>query len=125
MAPNETGVLWMIRDTITAPIAGKPMATRSGAATAAGVPNPAEPSINDPKRKAMIMAWTRRSGEMRYMLRLIVDMAPLSCSRFNRKIAPMIMYRIEAAVNNPSTEAAEIWARGTFHTRSARIQVTR
>jgi hypothetical protein len=38
------------------------MATRRGAATAAGVPNPAEPSINDPKRKAMIMAWSRYSS---------------------------------------------------------------
>jgi len=44
----------MINDTITAAIAGNPMATSRGAATAAGVPNPAEASIKAPKRKAMI-----------------------------------------------------------------------
>ena len=34
--------------------AGKPMATMRGAATAAGVPNPAAPSMTDPNSQAMI-----------------------------------------------------------------------
>jgi len=55
-APKDTGVLWMIKVTITAAMAGKPMATSIGAATAAGVPKPAEPSMKEPNRKAMIMA---------------------------------------------------------------------
>ena len=53
-APNVTAVLWIIMPNITAPAAGKPMATMSGAATAAGVPNPAAPSMKDPKSQAMI-----------------------------------------------------------------------
>ena len=48
MAPKDTGVLWMIMPATTAAIAGKPSPTISGTATAAGVPNPAEPSMNEP-----------------------------------------------------------------------------
>ena len=52
----------MISVTSTAAMAGKPMATSSGAAMAAGVPNPDAPSISDPNNQAMMIACTRRSG---------------------------------------------------------------
>ena len=40
---------------ITAAIAGKPNPTNRGTATAAGVPNPAEPSMKDPNNQAIMM----------------------------------------------------------------------
>ena len=49
-AAKGTGVLLEIRDTTQAGTAGNPRPTNSGAASAAGVPNPAEPSMNAPKR---------------------------------------------------------------------------
>ncbi len=61
-APNVTAVLWIIKPSITAAIAGKPNATINGAAMAAGVPNPAAPSMNEPNNQAMMSAWTRRSS---------------------------------------------------------------
>ena len=63
-APKDTGVLWISMPEMTAAIAGKPRPTRSGTATAAGVPNPAEPSMNAPNNHAMMMTCTRRSPEM-------------------------------------------------------------
>jgi len=113
----------MIKETITAAMAGKPMATSSGAATAAGVPNPADASIKEPKRKAMMMACTRRSGEMRNILPRIAKIAPLSSCRFKSRIAPRTIYRIEAAVMRPSREAAAIWRNGAFQTAKASMQV--
>ena len=49
-AAKGTGVLLEIRDTTQAGTAGNPSPTSSGAANAAGVPNPAEPSMKAPKR---------------------------------------------------------------------------
>ena len=63
-APNVTAVLCIIIPSITAARGGKPMATMSGAATAAGVPNPAAPSMNEPKSHAMMTTCTRRSWLM-------------------------------------------------------------
>ena len=54
-APNETGVHWIIIPATTAASAGKPKATKSGTHTAAGVPKPAEPSMNEPNSHAMMM----------------------------------------------------------------------
>ncbi len=45
----------MIIPATTAAIAGKPNPTINGTATAAGVPNPAEPSINEPNNQATII----------------------------------------------------------------------
>ena len=56
---------WMIRPTMTAAIAGKPSASSSGATTAAGVPKPEAPSMKEPNSQPMMIACTRRSGEMR------------------------------------------------------------
>jgi hypothetical protein len=53
------------RATMHAPTGGKPSATRSGAASAAGVPNSGGALLfNAPNIHAMTMAWIRRSGEM-------------------------------------------------------------
>ncbi len=61
-APKVTGADWMINPHMTAAMAGKPSASSRGAATAAGVPKPEAPSMNDPNSHAMMIAWTRRSG---------------------------------------------------------------
>ena len=61
-APKDTGVDWIIIPIITAPRAGNPIATSSGAAMAAGVPKPEAPSIKQPNSQARMRAWTRRSG---------------------------------------------------------------
>ena len=63
-APKVTGIELRIRLTHTAARAGKPRPRSRGAQMAAGVPKPAEPSIKAPNKKAMMMVWTRRSGEM-------------------------------------------------------------
>ena len=76
---------------MTAAMAGKPIASSSGAATAAGVPNPDAPSIIDPNIHAMMIAWMRRSGEMSMNPRRIVRIAPDSCTVYNSRIAPNTM----------------------------------
>jgi hypothetical protein len=75
-APKVTGVDWMISPHMTAAMAGKPSASSSGAATAAGVPKPDAPSMKEPNSQAMITAWTRRSGLMRVKPARIDAMAP-------------------------------------------------
>ena len=47
---------------------------------AAGVPKPDAPSISDPNSQAMMMACTRRSGEMLVKPLRIERMPPLSSS---------------------------------------------
>jgi hypothetical protein len=53
------------------------------------------------------------------------EIAPLSCWRLRRRIAPRTIYRIDPAVTNPSMDAAAIWSMGTFQMVKARIQVVR
>ena len=64
--PIETGVTLAIRTTITAARAGNPRDSNKGAASAAGVPNPADPLINPPKSQALMMACTRLSAEIQF-----------------------------------------------------------
>ena len=90
-APKLTGVLWMIIPAVTAAMPGKPSPTRSGTATAAGVPKPADPSMNAPKSQAMMITCTRRSGVMSVKPCRIVRIAPLSCSVFSSRMAPKMM----------------------------------
>ena len=45
----------MIIPAVTAAIPGKPSPTSSGTATAAGVPNPDAPSINEPNSQAIMI----------------------------------------------------------------------
>ena len=55
-APKETAVESKINATVAAARGGNPRLTKSGAASAAGVPKPAAPSINEPNIQQMIMA---------------------------------------------------------------------
>ena len=81
----------MISVTRTAAMAGKPIATSSGAAMAAGVPKPEAPSISDPNSQAMMMACTRRSGEILVKPLRIDLMPPLSSSVYSIRIAPKMI----------------------------------
>ena len=62
-----------------------PSPTSNGTATAAGVPNPAEPSMNAPKSHAITMTCTRRSGVMLVKPFRIVLRAPLSLRVFKQQ----------------------------------------
>ena len=90
-APKLTGVLWMIMPAMTAAMPGNPSPTSSGTATAAGVPNPAEPSMNEPNSQATMITCTRRSGVMFVKPCRIVLSAPLSCRVFSKRMAPKMM----------------------------------
>ena len=105
-APKETGVLWMIIPDMTAAIAGKPRATSRGTATAAGVPNPAAPSMKEPNNQAMMITWILRSGVMSVKACRMVLIAELSSNVFSSRIAPKTMYRSDAATIRPLAEAA-------------------
>ena len=89
--PKETGVLWISIPATTAASGGKPRPTRSGTATAAGVPKPEEPSMNAPKSQAIRITWMRRSGVMPVKPRRITASAPLSCSVWSSSSAPKMM----------------------------------
>ena len=90
-APNDTGVLWMIMPAVTAARPGNPSPTSSGTATAAGVPNPAAPSMNEPNSQATMMTWTRRSRVMFVKPCRMVRSAPLSWRVFKSRMAPKMM----------------------------------
>ena len=100
-APKVTGVLWIIIPSITAARAGKPNATISGAAMAAGVPKPDAPSIKAPKSQAMITTCTRRSELIPAKpLRMAVT-APECLSVLSSKIAPKMMKRMSKVMKRP------------------------
>ena len=120
---------------MTAAIAGKPSPTNNGTATAAGVPNPAEPSINAPNNQAMMMTWTRRSDEMLVKPARMAYKPPLSCSVFKSAIAPFsYLYYADqtkiinisvAATTTPLIVAAATTATGTCQTnRHNNVQTT-
>jgi len=90
-APKVTGVDWMISPHMTAAMAGKPRARSRGAATAAGVPNPEAPSMNDPNSQAMMIACTRRSGLTRVNAARMLDIAPDAVIVASRSRAPKTM----------------------------------
>ena len=89
--PKDTGVLWISIPETTAASGGKPSPTRSGTVTAAGVPNPAEPSMNAPKSQAISRTWMRRSGVMPVNPRRITANAPLSWRVWSSSSAPKMM----------------------------------
>ena len=123
-APKLTGVLWMIMPAVTAAMPGNPRPTSSGTATAAGVPNPAEPSMKAPNSQAMMITCTRRSGVMSVNPCRMVLMAPLSCRVFNSRIAPKMMYSSVNAITSPLTVAAATCRPGTCHTKRASTAAT-
>ena len=55
-APKLTGKLLNTRQMMAAAMAGKPRASRSGAASAAGVPKPAAPSMKAANMYPMMIA---------------------------------------------------------------------
>ena len=118
-APNVTGVLWIIMPIITAPAAGKPMATMRGAATAAGVPKPAAPSMKEPKSQAMITTWTLRSSLIPWKLRRMAATPPERSRVFKSRIAPKMIKRRSKVRNNPWTVEAATSAAGMLHTPRA------
>ena len=91
---------------ITEVAAGKPSATRRGAATAAGVPKPAAPSMKDPKSQATITIWTRRSSLTAWKERLMAATPPERSSVCNSRIAPKMMNSRSKVIKSPSIEAA-------------------
>jgi hypothetical protein len=96
-------VLCIIIPSITAAAAGNPRATRSGPATAAGVPKPAAPSMNDPNNHARMTTWTRRSSDISWKL-LRMALTPPECSSvFKRSSAPKMMYRMSNVMKRPCT----------------------
>ncbi len=100
-APKVTAVLWIIIPIITAAAAGKPKATIKGAATAAGVPNPAAPSMNEPNSQAMMTTCTRRSSLMPWKLRRIAATPPECSSVLSSRIAPKMISRMSKVMNRP------------------------
>ena len=118
-APKETGVLWITMPATTAAIAGNPSPAKSGTQTAAGVPNPAAPSMNEPKSQATTIVWTRRSGEMPSKPARIACRPPLSRKVSRRRIAPKMIKRIVAVMTSPLTEAATTWIAGVLQMPSA------
>ncbi len=124
-APKDTGVLWMIIPAMTAAMPGKPRPTRSGTATAAGVPKPAAPSMKDPNSQAMMITWMRRSEVMSVRPWRMVRSAPLSCRVFRRRMAPKMMKRRVAATMRPFRVAAVTLRTETFQTQRARPAAVR
>ena len=66
-APKVVGTLLKARQTTAAHSGGKPRPSSSGAASAAGVPKPAAPSMKAANMKPMMMVCTRRSGLIFFM----------------------------------------------------------
>jgi hypothetical protein len=60
--PNATGAVFPISASPAAMIGLKPRPISITADIATGVPNPAAPSMNEPKQKAIKIACTRRSS---------------------------------------------------------------
>ena len=122
-APNVTGVLWMMRVHITAASAGKPSASSSGPATAAGVPKPDAPSMNAPNIQATMISWTRRSRETFMKPWRIDAAAPLSERVCSRRMAPKMIHSSETAMMTPRSEAAATWTGATSQRKSANAAV--
>ena len=122
-APKLTGVLWMISVVITAASAGKPSESSSGAATAAGVPKPEAPSMNEPNSQATIITCTRRSRETSVKPRRIVAAAPLSRSVNSSTIAPKMIHSSVDAITIPRRLAAIACTNGTSHSHNANSRV--
>ena len=87
----KISMLCTIMPSITAAAAGKPSATSRGAATAAGVPNPAAPSMKEPNSHMTITTWTRRSSLMPLKLRRIAPTPPDRSSVCSSRMAPKMM----------------------------------
>ena len=100
-APKDTGVLCTNMPSSTAAIAGKPIATSSGAAIAAGVPKPDAPSMKHPNSHAMMIAWIRRSGLIVANPARMAEMPPEYLSVFSSRIAPKMIHSTPMVITRP------------------------
>jgi hypothetical protein len=123
-APKDTGVDWIIMPNITAANAGKPTATISGAATAAGVPNPEAPSMKLPNSQAMRITCTRRSGLMRVKPLRMLAMPPECLSVLSSSKAPKMIHSTCTVMIRPSMVAAATRLKLTPQANSAISAVT-
>src|ERR1035437_9462213 len=85
--PNATGAVFASRQLDDAYSEEQPRRTIMAAATATGVPNPAQPSMNAPKAKAINRACMRLSEVIEPIESLIISDLP---------VATVISYRIKA-----------------------------
>lgn len=107
-APKLTAVEFAINAIVTANIGVNPSETKSGAAIAAGVPNPATPSIILENKKAMIIAWILLSSEIVDRKSWSFFIWPFSLRISIKRIAPKIISIISVAMKNPFMKDAEI-----------------
>jgi len=107
-APKVIARMFPVSATTTAANGGNPNPTNSGPTIAAGVPNPAAPSINEPMRKTSRITCTRRSSLIEANPALITSKAPDCFSVYNRRIAPNTITSILVAVSAPRIDAAAI-----------------
>ena len=95
--------------TMAAQSGGKPRLISSGAASAAGVPKPAAPSMKAANTKPTMIAWMRRSGFTLLNTRWMAVTAPECLSVFMIRMAPRMMTRVPMASRKPSSaHAAEV-----------------
>ena len=73
---------------------------------AAGVPNPAAPSMNEPNSQATMTTWTRRSSLTPWKERRIADTPPDRSSVCSRRRAPKMMNRRSKVRKSPWIDAA-------------------
>lgn len=114
-APNVTAVLFATSATIIAASAGNPSETSNGAASAAGVPNPAAPSMKLPNIHAIIIACILLSVDMFDNILFIVMIAPLFWIMLSKSNAPNIMNIMSSAITAPFIDDASIVVLLTCH----------
>ncbi len=122
-APKVTAETSATRARHTAARAGKPSAISSGAATVAGVPNPAAPSMKQTRNHPTKSIWIRLSGLTLSTSSRISARAPEARMTPRKARAPRTMRTTEAAMISPSITDAEICTAGTPHASIARAIV--
>src|SRR5499427_6692683 len=90
-APKVTGTEFITRVRIATRTASKPRPTSSGAAIAAGVPNPLEPSIMYEKAHPTIISWATGLGLTSLSHSSMVRSAPERRIVSDNRIAPQII----------------------------------
>src|SRR5262249_38286894 len=105
-APKVAGTAFIIKVRIVTPTASKPRLTRRGAAIAAGVPKPLEPSIMNGKAHPTIINWATGFGLTLLSHSLIVPSAPERRIVWDSRIAPQIIEIGVRAESAPFTTVA-------------------
>jgi len=110
--PNATGAVLAISVSPAAYSGGNPAPINSAPDIATGVPNPAAPSKNAPKLKAIKSACNRRSGEIDTTDALTLSNDPASTVRTYRKTA---VNTIQPIGNKPKHAPKPAAAIADFH----------